>query len=344
MNSTDEAIAGLERALLQAARDAGLDVTGISALHRLSGGANKENWAFILAFRDGFTRRLVLRREPAGARFATKGMSTVAGEAAVIRVAARAGVPVPEVLFTLAPDSPVGDGYVMQRIVGETFGGRVLKLPELEQTRATLARRCGEVLAQLHRAVDSPDVAALGLRQVTPEAALEGLETRHRDNGDCRPVFDYALQWLHRNLPRTDALALVHGDFRNGNLVVGPDGLRAVLDWELAHIGAPESDLGWLCVTSWRFQRPDLPVGGFGTREDLLAGYTEAGGTPITLAALHAWEVYQTMNWGVMCAGVGKQFEAGSRSVEGAVIARRASETEFDLMRLLAPENEAWYV
>ena len=44
-----------------------------------------------------------------------------------------------------------------------------------------------------------------------------------------------------------------------------------------------------------------------------------------------------------MCAGAAKAFLEGSRTVEGGVIARRASETEFDLMRLLAPEHEAWH-
>jgi hypothetical protein len=59
-------------------------------------------------------------------------------------------------------------------------------------------------------------------------------------------------------------------------------------------------------------------------------------------AELFAWEVFGTLNWGVMCAGAGKAFVDGARSVEGAVIARRASETEFELMRMLAPENAAW--
>ena len=115
-----------------------------------------------------------------------------------------------------------------------------------------------------------------------------------------------------------------------------------MLDWELAHVGPPAYDLAWLCVPSWRFQRPDLPVGGFGTRDDLVAGYEAAGGVPVDRVELHAWEVFQTMNWGVMCAGAATAFIEGSRTVEGGVIARRASETEFDLMRLLAPDHEAW--
>lgn len=124
--------------------------------------------------------------------------------------------------------------------------------------------------------------------------------------------------------------------------MIGPEGIRAVLDWELAHVGPPAYDLAWLCVPSWRFQRPELPVGGFGTREELIAGYEAAGGTPIDRDELHAWEVFQTMNWGVMCAGVARAFLDGARTIEGGVIARRASETEFDLMRMLATDHPAW--
>ena len=69
----------------------------------------------------------------------------------------------------------------------------------------------------------------------------------------------------------------MHGDFRHGNLIIGPDGVRAVLDWELAHTGDPMEDLGWICVNSWRFGEIDKPVGGFGTREELFAGYEAAG-------------------------------------------------------------------
>jgi aminoglycoside phosphotransferase (APT) family kinase protein len=67
---------------------------------------------------------------------------------------------------------------------------------------------------------------------------------------------------------------LVHGDFRNGNLIGGPDGLRAVLDWELAHLGDPLEDLGWLCVRSWRCGA-EPRVGGFGPVDDQVAAYAD---------------------------------------------------------------------
>ena len=341
LGSTAEAgdAAELAEALLGAAHAAHIAAHNICGLRRLSGGASKEMWGFDLLADSGETMPLVLRRQPPGRAFSSQGLGSVAREAAIVRFAERAGVPVPRIAFELPEGSPAGDGYAMARIEGETVGGRVLKLPELAEARAGMARRCGEILARLHTA---RGFEGLGLRSQGAHEALAALEARHRDTGQHRPVFDFALRWLKDNLPEETSRVLLHGDFRNGNIVVGPESIRAVLDWELAHVGPPASDLAWLCVPSWRFQRPDLRVGGFGHREDLLAGYQEAGGVPLDPAELFAWEVFGTLNWGTMCAGAGKAFMDGSRSVEGAVIARRASETEFDLMRLLAPGHPAW--
>ena len=70
----------------------------------------------------------------------------------------------------------------------------------------------------------------------------------------------------------------MHNDFRNGNFMVGASGVVAVLDWEVAHIGDPMRDLGWICTNSWRFGRSDLPVGGFGEYADLFRGYESVSG------------------------------------------------------------------
>ena len=331
----------LGEALREAAAGASLPAARVESLRMLSGGASKEMWAFDLIADDGVATPLVLRRQPVGRPFSSQGLPSVAAEAALVRLADSVGVPVPSVAFELPPGSPAGDGYAMARIVGETVGGRVLKLPEFAEARAGMARHCGEILARLHGASGYEN---LGLRHIGAREELAALEERHRATGHDRPVFELALRWLKDNLPEERTRVLLHGDFRNGNLMVGPDGIRAVLDWELAHVGPPVYDLAWLCVTSWRFQRPELPVGGFGTREDLIAGYEAAGGPSVDLQELHAWEVFQTMNWGVMCAGVAEAFVEGSRSIEAGVIARRASETEFDLMRLLAPDHKAWHV
>jgi aminoglycoside phosphotransferase (APT) family kinase protein len=107
-----------------------------------------------------------------------------------------------------------------------------------------------------------------------------------------------------------------------------------VLDWEIAHLGDPMEDLGWISVNSWRFGA-EPPVGGFGTREELFAGYTAGGGT-LDTARVHFWEVFGTLKWGIMCMMQYGVFDRGiDRSVERAAIGRRSSETEIDLLELL---------
>ena len=134
----------------------------------------------------------------------------------------------------------------------------------------------------------------------------------------------------------------MHGDFRNGNLVVGPDGLRAVLDWELAHLGDPLEDLGWLCVKSWRFGVTDQRVGGFGDVDALSAGYLDAGGEPVDAARLAWWEAFGTLKWGVICEVQAQTHLQGLvRSVELATLGRRIAEMEWDLLDLLEPDAPA---
>ena len=144
---------------------------------------------------------------------------------------------------------------------------------------------------------------------------------------------------LFRSPGPSPEVTLVHGDFRHGNLIIGPEGLRAVLDWELAHTGDPMEDLGWICVNSWRFGEIDKPVGGFGAREELFAGY-ESAGRRVDPDRVNFWEVMGTLRWGIMCCGMMQRFRLSpDHPMERAMIGRRSSETEIDLLRLLAPRG-----
>jgi aminoglycoside phosphotransferase (APT) family kinase protein len=127
----------------------------------------------------------------------------------------------------------------------------------------------------------------------------------------------------------------VHGDFRTGNLIVGQDGLRGVLDWELAHRGDPMHDLGWLCTKAWRFGSAN-PVGGFGVRADLMAGYAEGGGVPPDEATQRWWELYGTVRWALLCRRQAARYLSGAEpSIELAVLGRRVCEQEYDVLLAL---------
>jgi aminoglycoside phosphotransferase (APT) family kinase protein len=295
-----------------------LGVERVDGLRRLSGGASRETWSFDVARAGPTVDELILRRDPPGAP--KGGMQR---ERALLEAAAKAGVPVPTVVD--------GDDHsiVMTRLAGETIPRRILRDEEYAAVRPHLAAQCGEVLAALHR-IPVDDVP--GLEQADQVAQFrELLDTL----GEPHPTFELAFRYLEENRPRSERLAVVHGDFRNGNLIVGPEGIRAVLDWELAHAGDPLEDLGWLCVKSWRFGSA-LPVGGFGDYDQLVTAYEAAGGVAVDRQALRWWEALGTLKWGIMCIMQTVTHTSGAvRSVELAAIGRRVCEVEWDLWKLL---------
>jgi aminoglycoside phosphotransferase (APT) family kinase protein len=326
----------LEAALAGLATRLDPGATGIERLQRLSGGASQETWAFEVARGTDPPLRLILRRSPPGQRFGER-MAGLEVEAALIQRAAKAGVPVPTVRHVLAPEDGIGRGFVMDRIDGETLARRILRDAAFAPARACFAREAGTYLARIH----ALDTTGIALRVLPPEVEVESLYAQYRDTGQHRPVFDLAVGWLRRNLPPSVPPRLVHGDFRNGNLIFGPEGIRAVLDWEVAHLGDPMRDLAWISVNSWRFGEIDKPVAGISQRQDLFAAYEAEAGMKVDPAVVHFWEVLGSLWWGVMCASMTAWIRSGEdASIERCMIARRASETEIDLMRLLLPLGE----
>jgi aminoglycoside phosphotransferase (APT) family kinase protein len=321
---------GLQLALTHLAPKLVDGATTIAGLRPLSGGAIQEIWRFDVVMPDAAIPLILRRAPPANA--SSNASIDMPTEAHLMRHAATYGVPVPPIRHVLSPEDQLGTGFIMDFVAGETLGGRIVKHPRLAAARLHLARQCGEILARLHAAELPP--------AVQPQTPAE-LVSQWRDAyAACRwprPVFEAAFTHLARRCPPPSPRpSLVHGDFRNGNLIVGEDGIRAVLDWELAHAGDPLEDLGWLCVNSWRFGHTEKIVGGFGDLDDLIDGYQRAGGGPVDRAALAWWQEFGTLRWGVMCAGMVASFRGADPSVERAVICRRASETEIDLLNLLA--------
>jgi aminoglycoside phosphotransferase (APT) family kinase protein len=311
--------------------------TGVTAAAKLSGGASQETWSFDIIHPDG-NIGAILRRSPPGYGAAPSRAAGLDAEAVLMRLAYEAGLPSPQVLHVLQPQDQLGSGFIMRRIEGETIARKILRDAQFAAARPMLARQLGKVAAGIH----GLDLAQLpNLRRMTAAKEIFELERDYRSFDWPRPVFALALRWLRDHDPGpSDELTLVHGDFRHGNLIIGPDGVRAVLDWELAHLGDPMEDLGWICVNSWRFGEIDKPVGGFGTREDLFAGY-KAAGRRADPDRVRFWEVMGTLRWGVMCCGMMQRFRAGpDHSMERAMIGRRSSETEIDLLRLLAPRGK----
>jgi aminoglycoside phosphotransferase (APT) family kinase protein len=295
----------------------------IAGLRRLSGGASRETWSF-----DADDRPLILQRDVPRSVKVT-GMDV---EVAVVRAAKAAAVPVPSVVTSSADelDTPLGPNWmIVERISGEALARRILRDDEYRHARSVLAAQCGDALARIH----SIEVAAV------PALVEVDQLTTLRDSLDASerplPVFELGYRWLEQHRQKGGRRAVVHGDFRNGNIVVGSDGLRAVLDWELAHIGDPLEDLGWICVRAWRFGgRPR--VGGFGSVDELVTAYEAVAGEGVDREALRWWELLGTIRWGIICQAQANTHLTGQvRSVELAAIGRRVCEVEHDVLELL---------
>ncbi len=311
------------------------DLRGIAALQRLSGGASQETWSFDAMCGERKVP-LILRRTPGGQPRATAQTSTsvpLGTEALAIEAARKAGVAAPTVRHVLKETDGLGEGYVMDRLPGETIARKILRDAAFDAVRPDLARQCGQVLARIHAVELTPE-----LRQVLPAMDGPAQLRRYRDTYDLydypHPVFEMAFKWLEPRMPAGRRQTLVHGDFRHGNLLICPQGVEAALDWELVHIGDPLEDIGWICTASWRFGVHDKVVGGFGDLADLLAGYEEAGGGKITADEARSWIVYGSLKWGIMCMSMYQGYLRDG-SVERAAIGRRASENEIDLVNLI---------
>ena len=310
------------------------DVERLDKVMRLSGGASQETWSLI-AIRASGPERMILRRQPAGVPIVEK--IDLETEAALMQAAEQAGVPSPHVFHVITRDDDFGRGFFMSHIEGEALGRQIVRDEQFAAVRPKLAGPAGEILARIH-AIAPAGLPALP--RIKPHEEVETMFANYRRWSEPRPVFELAFRWAKERMPDENAAPrLVHGDFRNGNMLITPDGVSAVLDWELAHIGDPMRDLGWVCTASWRFGVIDKPVGGFGQRDDLIAGYEAAGGGRVDPEALKFWELIGSVRWGVMCMGMGHRAKQSDRPVELSMIGRRTSENEIDLMRLLAPRG-----
>jgi len=308
----------------------------IEGLSRQSGGASRQTWSFD-AIVGGKRHALILRRDPPSQGKTERERSVAidrATEFRVLRAAHAAGVRAPEAMFEMSPQDGLGDAYVMRRVGGTAIARKLLRDPPYEAARQKIAGQLGEILARLHT-TDPATLPALARREAADHVA--GLRRSLDALGAPQPVFELALSWLDRRKPVPLARqVLVHGDFRTGNYLADENGVTAILDWELAHLGDPVEDLGWLCVKSWRFGAVDKPAGGFGSREELWSAYERAGGSRVDPQRAHWWEVFGTVHWGVICLNQAWKHLSGSiRSMEHAAIGRRAVETEVDLLQLL---------
>ena len=303
----------------------------IHDLRALTGGANRSTWSFD-ADAGGARHRLIMQHGGVTEDQATGLVPQLEPEqdAQLMIAASEIGVPAPKVRAILEPADGLGRGYVTERVDGETLGPRIVRDEKFAGARAVMAQQCGEILATTHRI----ELARVPFLMRQDAAAHVEAHRKIVDRFGLRlPALDLALRWAAENVPKSARSTVVHGDFRLGNLIVGDDGVRCVLDWELGQIGDPMQDLGWLCIRTWRFGGA-APVAGVGSREDLYAGYERASGVAVDPAHVRFWEAFGNIKWVIHCLRLGTRGIA-EVGIERCAIGRRIEEPLWDFLNLI---------
>lgn len=309
----------------------------INTMTPLAGGASRET-VFVEATIGDQPQKLVMRRD----------YPTQMNEAALTRsqeyrmmdAAYQHGVKVARVRWLC--DDPEAYGlerpfFLMDYVAGESVGRKVITAPELAHAREVLPEQLAEQLAKI-QSLDPAPLEFLA-RPRDNDPVLEALASTYElldSLGAHIPAFEFALRWADQNRPRSRRVTFLHGDFRIGNLLVNHDGLAAVIDWEFAHIGDPDEELGYLCMRDWRFGNDRLRMAGLCDRERFLMAYERASGVQIDRCSVDWWEIIGNIRWGIICLSQAERHLSGhDPSVELASLGRRSAEMQLEALRLI---------
>jgi aminoglycoside phosphotransferase (APT) family kinase protein len=324
-----------------ALREAWRKPSRVTEAERLSAGASQEIWA-LTAIADGTEIPLILRRPPESGQEDDLASSMLTGKQVEIelqRTLYDLGINVPEVIAELDDDAGAGMAFIMERLPGVAVPQKILGSDSYADARSALIQQMADSLARVHN-VSTAALPPLPLLTAADQLArfraiVDGCELHH-------PGLEVAFAWLDARQPTESTATLVHGDFRLGNVIVDHSGLSGIIDWELAHIGDPMSDLGWLCMRSWRFSRPELPAAGLGSRGELFDAYAKAANVDVDAERVRFWEAFGNVRWAVICLLQVRRFLVASPEdshIEHAAIGRRLDEALYDFFHLIDEEE-----
>ena len=278
------------------------------------------------AVTDAGGERWVLRRPPLG--HVLESAHDVGREHRIISALADTAVPVPPTAgLCRAPEVNEAPFYVMRFVDGLVLHDAEHARAVPEADRASLGEHVVDVLAALH-AIEPDDVGLgdLGRREAYLERQLRRW-TKQWENSKTReiPAMEASRRLLGERMPEQIGASIVHGDYRLGNMLVGEGRIRAVLDWELCTLGDPLADVGYL-LNSWvqpgeldtrQGDQAPTAVGGFGTREALVARYAAATGRD--LSDIDYYRAFSHWRLAAIGEGVYKRYLVGAMGERGEV-------------------------
>jgi len=289
----------------------------VTAIERIYGGASRETYRVAVGCRERdrpVERRLIVRRDPASSLIETDRATEYHAYAAFHGTS----VPVPRPLFFETDPRWLGRPFfVMEEVVGAVSNAKLLGEPPYADHVDAIGEQKWRILGEIARA----DPAAVGLSDKLEAPPLDGCWRRELDywerviNEDeltPQPIVRAAIRWLRRNAPPPPCrLSVVHGDYRTGNFLFDETGkIRAILDWEMCHLGDPIEDLAWACDPLWSWPDRERP-GHLIPRSRALALWQEASGLTLDRRALGWWEIFASVKGLAIWTSSAREFADG---------------------------------
>ncbi|MGD0193119.1 MAG: phosphotransferase family protein [Rhizomicrobium sp.] len=291
----------------------------VSHLSRIPGGASRETYRFRAAYTQGGTRverGLILRRDPPASLIETERSTEFRAYEAFHKF----GLPVPEpIALELEGAALKRPFFIMEEITGCSVASVVQPDPY-----GAHREKIGEQFFSTLGRIAHADPHALGLRDFDGPANGETGAAHELarweaviddDEREPQPIARAAIRWLKRNPPPlSQKLSVVHGDYRTGNFLFDADGhIRAILDWEMAHLGDPLEDLGWALDPLWSHGDPSRPAGTI-PRADAVALWEKASGLKADPTALAWWEIFASLKGLAIWISAAREYAEGRNS------------------------------
>ncbi len=309
----EEPLAAYLQARIEGARE-----VRVEELRRIFGGASREtyrlraSWAEPAGARE---QRMILRRDPTGSLIDTDRELEFLAYAAFQKVP---GVPVPRALFLELDPSWLGRPFMLMEEIEGCQVGSPFALDPYGERRETIGLQFWEILGRIAAA----NPAELGLPGRFEAPALDRCWERElgsweaeidRDELAPQPIVRAAIRRLRRRPPPpAQKHAVVHGDYRTGNFLFDPEGtIRAILDWEMAHLGDPLEDIAWACTRLWAWPDGARPGRLIETRR-ALETWRRVSGLAIDPEALAWWELFACVKGLAIWISSSKEYTDGS--------------------------------
>jgi aminoglycoside phosphotransferase (APT) family kinase protein len=287
----------------------------VSGLSRIPGGASRETYRFRARY-NGMERGLILRRDPPASLIETERSAEFRAYQAFHTL----GLPVPEpIALELGTEVLERPFFVMEEIENCAVGS-ILAADPYGEHRDKIGEQFFSTLGRIAKA----DPAALGLADFDGAKDVSDC-ARHElarwekvideDEREPQPIARAAIRWLRNHPPPPAAkLSVVHGDYRTGNFLHDAGGdIRAILDWEMAHIGDPLEDLGWALDPLWSHGDPSRPAGTI-PRDEALAIWEKASSLKVDREALAWWEIFASLKGLAIWISAGNEYAEGRNS------------------------------